>query len=419
MSALLPSREGRLTPLLTDAVRARLAAWDTAAAADWKMQPLTVTADLGASVACARLEDLSLDGLLAAELLLDLLGADYFALPAPQAGDALVHVRLPLAVQGPGAEEVVALPSGYEALPHAIPASGALWWWACATPTVEGPTARETQHWHKRFDLKPELTDLLALPANGRIKTDGGRYKSQRRPVQALAARQLRWACVGDLEAMQTLLAGVPALGKHRGQGYGIVRRWTVEAATRDESLWTADGALARPVPLAALPAVGVASLNPVDGWTARPRTEYVGYRVPRWLPAHQTECALGGQRLPPSPDEGTLIGRFFILPHAVDRFRERVLAFRPDISHEEARLLLVQWLDQDGIETVPVYHEMPGVFCLYVREPFRFRAMIDTRQVTADRPMPRVVTVRHWKEPPRWWRAGGIPPHAGSTDLE
>ena len=255
------------------------------------MQPLRVVAEMGgsSSLAITRPEDLALDGILARAALEDALGDAYYDLP--DARVAPVFVRLPLAMQGDPA--TVARMTGYatgQPLTIASDLDRAWWWWACATARLEGVVARDTHYWVKRFDTRPQDSDRVDF--GGRVEKvviEAGRYKAYHQPLAVIACRAVSWACVGDAEALNRVLWGVGYLAKKRSQGNGAVKRWRIEPLVVDESLLTANGALARPIPLEAL--------NTLDGGYDVATTTgraYIAYRAPQWLPYNQALCAVG-----------------------------------------------------------------------------------------------------------------------------
>lgn len=264
---------------------------------DYQMQPLTVTAHLAGTLSVTRPEDLALDGLLARSLLEHLLGDEFYSLP--DARQAPLFVRLPLVLQGPEAAAISALPSGtwFSVGEHL---QQRWWWYACSTARLEGVAARNTHYWNKRLDTKAELSDHIDF--RGRVEKviiENGPFKAYHQPLPVVTCRAVSWSVVGDAAKIERLLQSITGLSKKRAYGEGAVQRWQIEPAAIDESLWSADGSLARPVPTPALDFFGIKDM--VIGWRVPASLAQIAFRAPQWLPYNQTLCAVGGKRHAPA----------------------------------------------------------------------------------------------------------------------
>lgn len=79
------------------------------------------------------------------------------------------------------------------------------------------------------------------------------------------------------------------------------------------------------------------------------------------------------------------IAGRYFITPHAVERFRERIA---PHLTYDQALGAIIRGLEETKSRPVPAHSG--GGHWIRVRRPFAFRALI----VTGDGPLPAVATV-------------------------
>lgn len=133
---------------------------------------------------------------------------------------------------------------------------------------------------NRRFPI-PEAQGL-AVRDFKRINISAGAQKTYRLPMETSFLRddRLVWHVLGDRARVADLLALVTHLGKRRGVGLGMVRRWTVEPCEP----WPGFPVLRDGLPLRPLPAdwPGV-----VGGDRAYRRLSY-----PYWLARGQVLCA-------------------------------------------------------------------------------------------------------------------------------
>ena len=115
---------------------------------------------------------------------------------------------------------------------------------------------------------------------NKKIQTDGGKYKSLRKPVFTRMVPSIGWYAVGDAQQCEAMLQFVTSVGAYRAAGYGQVLRWEVEPVVEDWH-FLKNGGLMRPVPLAALP----------DGVSHR--TMQWAWRSPFQLSENRALCAM------------------------------------------------------------------------------------------------------------------------------
>lgn len=66
------------------------------------------------------------------------------------------------------------------------------------------------------------------------------------------------------------------------------------------------------------------------------------------------------------------IAGRYFVTPHAVRRFQQRVA---PRLSYRQALGTIIRCLEETTCEPVPLHHE-PG-WMIRVRRPYNFRAVV------------------------------------------
>jgi hypothetical protein len=241
--------------------------------------PVKVTAYLANSIGMARPQDLALDGILAAQALKRHYGAEYYYLPDPT--EHLHFARLPLAMRGRPSGALGAAETGYVLWDAATRAKDeSLWYWACSSAqmTIE---ARDTNHWVKRFDTNPKLSDYIDFKGKrGKIIIEQGQFKAYYMPLPVLIAEKIEWYAYGDVEQIAPLLRPIIALAKKRSQGKGHVLRWEIEEITDDWSEWH-NGQLMRPIPG---PLVDHTQIRPLN-------MEYIAFRAPQWHPLNQAMC--------------------------------------------------------------------------------------------------------------------------------
>ena len=126
-------------------------------------------------------------------------------------------------------------------LPLARRGYGEEWYWA-ASYACGIPLGEHSQYWHKRFDAQDAERYVDFGKHKGTVQTGEGRYKGYRVPLTVFLIPKLEWFAVGDMDGVSALVWRITHLGKKGSQGYGAVRRWTVEP-------WSEDLSGLRPVP--------------------------------------------------------------------------------------------------------------------------------------------------------------------------
>lgn len=247
--------------------------------------PLTVTARLQQGIALDVLFGTALDGLLASVVRARAKAA------AAARGEFLTGSMLD---GGLDAEQPAVVP-----LPLARCANPALtddpdWHWLCTTAYpvgLDGQRATgdpDVHHQHSR--IRESTLPHVAHPLPASLPPASGRYRLRRMPVVTTAASAVQWQAIGDRDAVADLLCDLPAIGRRRGTGEGLVLGWDVTA--HDDvpaSEWARlghchpDGSLGRPTPHACLDRVQL----PAD------RYGVAGIRPPYWHPATQRAVLL------------------------------------------------------------------------------------------------------------------------------
>lgn len=174
------------------------------------MIPLIVRAELANGYLATDPWSPSLDGILAYWALRAMLGEEEFAL-GMTGHRPLVEPALPLAREEWGGD----------------------WWWVCSSPEPERAAGRFERWEHRRFDLAPAVDYAEERVRSVLVK--GGPYKVYRNRRTGLACRALIWRCVGDRDGVMDLLARCGNVGGGHAHGWGVVRRWTVEAGTAED----------------------------------------------------------------------------------------------------------------------------------------------------------------------------------------
>ena len=136
----------------------------------------------------------------------------------------------------------------------ARPADVEDWHWAatCADPAPTGH--RVTRWWTEHADI-PALTSLIGGPPS--VSSRQGRYRDRHMPVHVLVTPWLEWWAVGDPEKIHDLLSPLPAVGKYRRHGEGVISHWEVTPIDRDPhdaGHLHIDGTLGRPAPADCIP---------------------------------------------------------------------------------------------------------------------------------------------------------------------
>lgn len=136
------------------------------------------------------------------------------------------------------------------------PATDADWHWMSTFsdlhPLRDDATEPDIRWRFSRTD-RARLQHLSPIIGRGIVHDSIGRYQRRVVPVIATPTTSLTWRAVGDGSQIRDLLSDLPALGKHRGVGEGIVTHWEVTPIP-EVTDWSAahehePGVLGRPVP--------------------------------------------------------------------------------------------------------------------------------------------------------------------------
>lgn len=252
--------------------------------------PFTVTAHLQQGVALDVLFGTALDGLLASAV------RDRAKVAAAAHGRYLTGSMLD---GGLDADQpaVVPLPLGVCAASPVTDQAHATdpdWHWLCTTAYPVDLTGHRTtgdpdvHHQHSRIREATLAHVADALPAS--LPPASGRYRLRRMPVVTTPAAAVQWQGIGDPDAVCDLLSAIPAIGRRRGTGEGLVLRWNVTPHdTLPAGQWLRfghchpDGTLGRPIPHACLDRAGLSA----------DRQGVAGIRPPYWHPATQRNVLL------------------------------------------------------------------------------------------------------------------------------
>lgn len=243
-------------------------------------EPLAITAYLESSVGIGRPEDISLDGILAYEVLRKHFGYSFYMLPDPK--EVLYFTRLPLEMRGLPDKRIQALQTGEVWIDKNTPDINP-WYWACSSTQMQ-IRGRDTLYWNKQ--IAESMTDSIDFQGRrGKIIIEQGQFKSYHMPLTKLIASKVMWYVHGDKEQIASILLSIMAIGKKTSQGNGRVLRWVIEPTMEDYSEWK-DGKLMRP-----LPVVGNwQEVTPLD-------MQHIAFRAPQWHPANQGMCVISGIR--------------------------------------------------------------------------------------------------------------------------
>lgn len=215
------------------------------------MEPLTITAHMGSAIVPGG--PLFLDGIL------------------------LFALGVEMGRAAPGGWEDARLVES-QPLPLARVETKHGWWYAASQATPVGPEA--VTYAHKR-----PMAELAEVYCSDRsLNQAAGPDKALRIPLyRRIGWLGLQWTCVGDLERVAELLAGVWGLGRRVGHGYGWVWRWSVARGGPSVEQYAEDLAL-RHLPCALEPPVS-------RGAVLR--------QIPLTPPYHQRERAVACWQVP------------------------------------------------------------------------------------------------------------------------
>lgn len=139
---------------------------------------------------------------------------------------------------------------------------------------------------HVRYAHQREVAEQVAVHLPKHTSLSAGRYRSRRLPVVVFAAPFWQFRGVGDVAAVETLLASCPNIGSGRGAGEGAVLEWVCERVDGgDPDLFGhthGDGTLGRPIPRAC------GERLQLEGESGR-----VGIRPPYWHRVRQYDLLL------------------------------------------------------------------------------------------------------------------------------
>jgi len=178
-----------------------------------------------------------------------------------------------------------ALPSGKT---HFVPL--AVWghggehglWVYCSSWAIPGEYERDVVHFTKRVNF--EQVERWVRPQRKRVYTAKKEFASKYLPFQTVVTESLTWYVKGLRKEIEEALGTVRSIGKKRRRGYGVVRRWRVEAREEDWSVFGPGGALMRPVPGELLERMGV---------EGEFEYAFTTYRPPYWEGRWVARCAV------------------------------------------------------------------------------------------------------------------------------
>jgi CRISPR type IV-associated protein Csf3 len=219
------------------------------------MIPFALTCRVPLGVVAARLDEISIDGILAYVTVKRMLGETFY-----DPGHETVEPALPLARHE-----------------HA---SG--WYWH-ASSAQGGVEMRDIHYWHRRFrEQHSTLIDFAGK--RGKVITEGGPMRDMRGALTVLYPETLTWFLLGDPDAVWAMVQEIPYIGKMRGQGQGRCH-WDEPAPLEEDwSVWRG-GELMRPIPAEEATEVG----GDFD-------YEYRGLRPPYHDVAQRRLCAVRGR---------------------------------------------------------------------------------------------------------------------------
>lgn len=267
-----------------------------------RFEPLTITAHLQQGVALDVLFGTALDGLMAS-----VVRARAKAAAAAQGRlltgsmldggldlDEPAVVDLPLARCSTSTHAQASERASEPASANAYLAEDPDWHWLCTTAFPVGldgaRTCSDPDVHHEHSRMRETILRHISSPLPASLPPASGRYRMRRLPIVTTPAAAVQWNAVGDHAAVLDLISDLPAIGRRRSSGEGLVLRWEVTAhphLPRDQ--WARhghshpDGTLGRPVPRSCLDRVDIHA----------DRQGVAGIRPPYWHPATQRSVFL------------------------------------------------------------------------------------------------------------------------------
>lgn len=219
------------------------------------MDPLVVSIRLQNGYVAVDPWSPAIDGILAALMLQEQLGADEYAL-GMSGGAELIAPDLPLEKQSDDTGN---------------------WWWSCSAPVVDDAFQHE-KWFHRRFDFALGIDRVNEKTR--RVQTQGGPFKAYRNRETIIVPkdRLIRWHVIGDRGEIARLLRRCTYVGKGGARGHGVVFGIDVTPNGANKA-WARNH---RPLPVATAWERGID--GPVTTW---------GIRPPGRIPAHQTLCVM------------------------------------------------------------------------------------------------------------------------------
>ncbi|MDZ7922739.1 MAG: hypothetical protein U5M23_01480 [Marinagarivorans sp.] len=206
------------------------------------MKNLIITAHTPAGFSAKFDWSISIDGILAYQVMRERLGDDEF-----YTTHGTPHMQKPV-----------------EGLPLDVDRQGGDWWYKCSRPFFETMAIHSTNH-HRRFNSQE--CELYVHGKIAAIQTTKGPYKNARIAIQRFITPSVNWHVIGDEEEISRLLKSVTHIGAQRRAGMGFVSRWEVDCGG-DENIATN---------LRAMP-ISIAQGRGLDGvimeWAIRPPSQ-------------------------------------------------------------------------------------------------------------------------------------------------
>jgi len=229
-----------------------------------RFQPLKITFEMQSPIAIT--DYIHFDSLLWHAALQDQLGESFWN----QTGREHYNIKIPLkektqtlTLSKPGKLQGFTLRKKY---------------YSSSTGIYEDGYVEDVQSWRKRCDFPDGI---------GKVDIRRGQFKAYDAPLTVIFAPTVTFYAVGNAaEILRLLTTHITHIGKKRVQGYGKIKKVTVEPIGEDRSvIW--QGRLQRPIPVMGCP------FKFED-----PIIMYYAWRPPYWRLSALTECYMTGSRL-------------------------------------------------------------------------------------------------------------------------
>lgn len=104
-------------------------------------------------------------------------------------------------------------------------------------PILPKPIDEWNEYLNKRLDS--DMISVLLNPIHMKsLLVASGPYKMRHTPVRVRLIEKIAWFFRGDRAEVNKLLKGIASVGRYRGVGYALVKKWEYEEQEEDNSIF-------------------------------------------------------------------------------------------------------------------------------------------------------------------------------------